>query len=531
MAHYTTEIRSICETLAGLSHPAGYGQVTPILEKAAPKIFDFDYPIFDADYSNPLEIKILRHFYTREIGMETYGLWKLRLEAKMNEIMPYYNQLYKSTLYEAVPYNDVDLTKTYTKNIDGTQTQDSSGHSNSTQNTDINQTTENSETTNENSNSTNRENTINNANTNTTDTKHGTTETETTGVQQTAGGDTVTTTKNGTVDTDGNSTATKTRNLTDETIVHGTTDNDTTVTTNTTQTSEGDSNSSGTNQLSGTDTTTDSGKGTSSGSVENNWTENRDNTNNSNKNTTTLNKLLDTPQDNVQLLVDGTYLTSAGHSTVEESVTGSSEDNITHKGEEISSSATTTDNTRDVEYGRKETIKNDSSFSQTDTGNGTQKTSGGVTTDNKSTTTGTGTEKTDTNATENKTSTESGKSVTDSNRKITTTENVNATEDSTNSINTNSNSTSESNSNQNVRGTSNVEGRSTTTGGNTVTSNSNSTANSNSKIRNLEQYVEHIAGRNGGRSYATTLMELRKTFLNIDMQIINELEELFMQIW
>lgn len=96
MSVFTTEVRFICEVEAGLKTSQGQMRVKDIIKAARPKIFDFDYPIFDVEYKPHLEEKILRHFYTREICVETYGLWKLRLEDKLNEIMPYYNQLYLS---------------------------------------------------------------------------------------------------------------------------------------------------------------------------------------------------------------------------------------------------------------------------------------------------------------------------------------------------------------------------------------------------------------------------------------------------
>ena len=46
------------------------------------------------------------------------GLWKLRLCNKLNEIMPYYNQLYKSQLIEFNPLYDVDLTRDYLRKND-----------------------------------------------------------------------------------------------------------------------------------------------------------------------------------------------------------------------------------------------------------------------------------------------------------------------------------------------------------------------------------------------------------------------------
>lgn len=120
MSKYTTEVRFICEQYAGLSESIGFQDVETVIQKAIPHIFNFNFPIFDEKYRNVLETKILRHFYTREIGLETVGLWKLKLSTKLNEIMPYYNQLYKSELLEFNPLYDVDLTRTHATTKDGT---------------------------------------------------------------------------------------------------------------------------------------------------------------------------------------------------------------------------------------------------------------------------------------------------------------------------------------------------------------------------------------------------------------------------
>ena len=109
MSKYTTELRFICETEAGLRESVGYDSVADVIAAARPKIFNFTYPIFDENYRATLETKILKHYYTREIGLETYGLWKLKLDAKMNEIMPYYNKLYESELIEFNPLYDIDV--------------------------------------------------------------------------------------------------------------------------------------------------------------------------------------------------------------------------------------------------------------------------------------------------------------------------------------------------------------------------------------------------------------------------------------
>ena len=109
MSKYTTEVRFICETEAGLAESVGYSKVDDVLDKSWNKIFDTgDWEIYDEEYRPILCKKILKHFYTREIGAETAGLWKLWLNQRMAEIMPYYNQLYKSTLFEFNPLYDTD---------------------------------------------------------------------------------------------------------------------------------------------------------------------------------------------------------------------------------------------------------------------------------------------------------------------------------------------------------------------------------------------------------------------------------------
>lgn len=119
MSKYTTELRFICESYSGLSRSVGYTDVETVINNAIPKIFDFDFPIFDEAYRETLCKKIIMHYYTREIGFETVGLWKLKLQTKMNEIMPYYNNLYNLRVQEKNLFSNVDVTKVYTKDNTG----------------------------------------------------------------------------------------------------------------------------------------------------------------------------------------------------------------------------------------------------------------------------------------------------------------------------------------------------------------------------------------------------------------------------
>lgn len=121
MSKYTTELRYICEAAAGLKESEGYNNVNAIIAAARPKIFDFSYPIFDEAYRPVLETKILKHFYTQEIGSETVGRWRLMLDATMNEIMPWYNKLYSEGLALINPFLSDDLETTFDRSSSSTE--------------------------------------------------------------------------------------------------------------------------------------------------------------------------------------------------------------------------------------------------------------------------------------------------------------------------------------------------------------------------------------------------------------------------
>lgn len=114
MSKYTTEVRFICEEYAGLSQSADYPKVNDIIAAAIPKIFD-PFDIYDDTYRTVLETKIIKHYYTREIAYETVGRWKLALNTKLQELMPYYNRLYQSAMLEYNPLYDTDLTTQHDK--------------------------------------------------------------------------------------------------------------------------------------------------------------------------------------------------------------------------------------------------------------------------------------------------------------------------------------------------------------------------------------------------------------------------------
>lgn len=113
MAHYTTEVRFICETACGLDESSGGNNVMQICKDAAPIIFDENLELFDSGYKEILLPKILLHYYTREIAFETVGLWILKLNTKMEEILPYYNQLYRSEMLKFDPLHNFNLVRSH----------------------------------------------------------------------------------------------------------------------------------------------------------------------------------------------------------------------------------------------------------------------------------------------------------------------------------------------------------------------------------------------------------------------------------
>lgn len=103
-----------------------------------------DYPIFDESYREQLNNKIIQHYYFREIGFETEALFKNRLNQKMNEIMPYYNQMYESSKLKIDPLSTIDLQEVFSRKskTTGEGTSSTSGTGNNTNNFNSTDTTD-----------------------------------------------------------------------------------------------------------------------------------------------------------------------------------------------------------------------------------------------------------------------------------------------------------------------------------------------------------------------------------------------------
>lgn len=129
MSSYTTQIRYICESLAGYERSKGYMSVDEVIDKSWNKIFPPSFVTFKPEYRPILAKKILKYYYTREIGSETFGLFQLRLDAKLSVIMPYYNKLYKAFDKDYDILSDTDVIITHNKENSGDNSANSSSNS------------------------------------------------------------------------------------------------------------------------------------------------------------------------------------------------------------------------------------------------------------------------------------------------------------------------------------------------------------------------------------------------------------------
>ena len=71
-----------------------------------------DYPIFDEQYREFLNAKILDHYWYNEIAHETVDMFVHQLRVKMGEIMPYYNKWYEAELIDIDPLSTQDTRST-----------------------------------------------------------------------------------------------------------------------------------------------------------------------------------------------------------------------------------------------------------------------------------------------------------------------------------------------------------------------------------------------------------------------------------
>ena len=97
------------------------------IDNLAKVIFDFNYPTpSDADKKR-IENAIIKHYLMREIAYETVGLFKLKLNDRLNLIMPKYTQAYKNLDDEVSPYINNYIQEKGSNNRNSTSKAETSG--------------------------------------------------------------------------------------------------------------------------------------------------------------------------------------------------------------------------------------------------------------------------------------------------------------------------------------------------------------------------------------------------------------------
>ena len=98
------------------------------------KLFDFPYNLYDNDLKPWFEEKFFQHFMFYEIGFDSVAMFKQRLMSKLNDIFPYYKQLYETEIAcKNIDFMlNKDLKESYVREL--TSNSNSSQESNATSN-------------------------------------------------------------------------------------------------------------------------------------------------------------------------------------------------------------------------------------------------------------------------------------------------------------------------------------------------------------------------------------------------------------
>lgn len=114
-ATFTMRLKDVLEATGGTwDSSTGISVITggdigldyyPLFTDDKPRTGEFAVP----DYRPILNGKIFDHFMNCEISYESIGLWHLGMRRAMNEIMPFYNQMYESLAVKIEPLVTTDL--------------------------------------------------------------------------------------------------------------------------------------------------------------------------------------------------------------------------------------------------------------------------------------------------------------------------------------------------------------------------------------------------------------------------------------
>ena len=112
MAHYTVELNTL---IKNNFNPFNH----------------INYNLYNNDYKPQFEEKFIKHFYYRELGVETVARFINNLEEKLNLIYPYYEHLYRTTQYDYDPILNYNVEEKTSRDVTGEKNENTSSKSTS----------------------------------------------------------------------------------------------------------------------------------------------------------------------------------------------------------------------------------------------------------------------------------------------------------------------------------------------------------------------------------------------------------------
>ena len=111
MSKYTTELRYICEGIAGCDQSVGVDDIDAVIAIARPTIFNFDSR---NELANDPEFqhRFLMRYWAREICCDTYGLWKLYLRQALDKDADRWNGLLATLKDKYSIFDNININKT-----------------------------------------------------------------------------------------------------------------------------------------------------------------------------------------------------------------------------------------------------------------------------------------------------------------------------------------------------------------------------------------------------------------------------------
>lgn len=125
MSKYTTELRFICEALAGVSD-SGVDDVSNIAFNMHKKLFNFS--CMNRVAQSPwFQQRFIMRYWTREICCYSFGEWKLYLQQALDKDYAKWNALLETLEQKYDVFSNVDITKTGNtqKTVDSSSTNES----------------------------------------------------------------------------------------------------------------------------------------------------------------------------------------------------------------------------------------------------------------------------------------------------------------------------------------------------------------------------------------------------------------------